>query len=88
MFCGDLLAYERKMLQFVANSGDPLGARTAKIAVVPQHSAEGLRIFLVQQELQLFLAAIDVGGPQFSRQRPALGRELLLELGFLPLEIP
>ena len=72
------------MLQLVPNSGNPVRTGPPEVPVVNEHPAEPGRILLIQKQLELFFATIDIGGPQFAGQRSSLGIEFLLyKSGFL-----
>ncbi len=57
---------------------DLVVARGGEISVVSERPAEAGRIVLIEEQLELFLAAYDIGGLRQRRQRLALGLERFL----------
>jgi len=74
-FGGDLLAQQREVLELVADAADALGPRAAEVAVVGEHAAEGRGVLLVEQQLELLLAAVHVGRAQLAGERTAFRRK-------------
>ena len=67
------------------DGADPVRARPAEVTVVDEHAADCSRILLVQQQLELLLAAIDVGCPQLGGERIALlEQDAFVALSFRP----
>ena len=82
----DLFADQGQVLELVVDVRNAARPRPAEIAVIGQHAPEGRWIFLIQKKFELFFATVDVGGPQFARQRASFGIEFLLTLQALLLE--
>ena len=83
---GDLFADEGEVLELVLDVADAVGARAAEVAVVRQHSTEAGRFFLVQQQLELLLAPVDVGGAQLAGELGPFGVDLALRPRLFALE--
>ncbi len=86
VLCVDFLAHQREVLELVTDARDARRACAAEIAVVREHAARAGGILLVEQQLQLLLAAVHVGRSQLARQCAALGCQIGLAAGLLALE--
>ena len=86
-FGHDLLAHRGQFHELLAYDTDALGTGAPEVAVPGQHATDLRRVLLVEQQLELLLAPVDVGGAQLAGQGVPLHRELRLAFCALVLQL-